>query len=88
MAWISTKRKPVMPRALREFSQPSGTFTPKLLSGPKLKLNVSRINAASDIHLFVIKKGKSFQGTVPAIWYLRTAYPKENTQTQTMIIPE
>jgi hypothetical protein len=36
----------------------------------------------------MMKKGKSFQGTVPAIWYLRIAYPKENTQIQAMIIPE
>jgi hypothetical protein len=63
----STNRKPVIPNAFLELSQPSDTLTPRLFKGPRLKLKVSNIKAASDMPLFIIKKGKSFQGTVPTI---------------------
>lgn len=49
---MSTNRKPVITNICLEFSQPMGTFTPMFFSGPNVKLNVSRINALSEIALF------------------------------------
>ena len=65
--WIRARRKPVMPRAFLEFSNPSETGIPKLFNGPKLKLKVRRTKELKAIPLFKVKKDKSFQGTGPAM---------------------
>jgi hypothetical protein len=69
-------------------SQPPGSFTPILCKGPNVKLKVISTKALKEMPLFKIKKGKSFQGTGPAMWYRRMAYPNERIQVKAMIMPE
>ena len=85
--WIKASRKPVMPRAFLEFSNPSDTGTPKLFNGPKVKLKVRRTKELKAIPLFKVKKDRSFHGTGPAMWYRKIAYPMENRHVKAIIIP-
>ena len=71
--WISARRKPVIPRALRAASQPSGTLTPRLRRGPSPKLSVRRRKAARAVALSRMNIGNSAHGTGPATWYRMAA---------------
>ncbi len=63
--WTNARIKPTTPNDFLASSNSSFIRMFNFFNGPKEKLSVKRINAASEIPLFRIKKGTSFHGTSP-----------------------